>query len=418
MADGSANGSPARWGCRTICLPIAEEQYGEVVEDAQRFRRWLEESSRQMPEVFPDGFGKGFQLKDRRMSEKLGIMIRRIELADGTAWSVRPSFVMPGMIARTDEVEDGLFLRKFGVPFWAIARVFGRNPMFWYRAECALGRFSVVGTTVRKAEVPEHLLADEHHQKNNRRKRFIATTVGEGCFLGAAVAETAGTQDLTDAYGVFRREVQDVDPDYAPKTVNTDGWQATQQAWKTLFPLVVVLQCFLHAWLKIRDRAKHLGDLFSETSQRVWDVYRAINKQSCAARIRSLKNWAETNLGGVVREKVLELCRKRHLWTAAWDHPDGHRTSNMLDRLMRGMNRYFEDGQHLHGSHTANEQHCRGWVLLWNFAPWHPRVAKANNDHQSPAERLNHHRYHDHWLQNLLVSASCGGYRNPIPQKA
>jgi hypothetical protein len=30
---------------------------------------------------------------------------------------------------------------------------------------------------------------------------------------------------------------------------------------------------------------------------------------------------------------------------------------------------------------------------------------------QSPAERLNQHRYHDNWLHNLLVSASLAGYR-------
>ncbi|MBV8074786.1 MAG: hypothetical protein JO284_00200 [Planctomycetaceae bacterium] len=28
----------------------------------------------------------------------------------------------------------------------------------------------------------------------------------------------------------------------------------------------------------------------------------------------------------------------------------GHRTSKMLDRRMRGMNRDFDHGQHLHGS--------------------------------------------------------------------
>jgi len=70
-------------------------------------------------------------------------------------------------------------------------------------------------------------------------------------------------------------------------------------------------------------------------------------------RIRSLRTWAEANLSGVVREKVLDLCKKRDRWSIAYRHPEGHRTSNMLDRLMRGMNRYFEDGQHLHGSSRA-----------------------------------------------------------------
>ena len=95
---------------------------------------------------------------------------------------------MPGMVAMTDDMKHPLFLRKFGVPFWALELVFGRNHMFWYRAELSLGRFSLVGSTVRKVEIPQNLLADEHHSKNGGEKRFVATTVAEGCVLGASVA--------------------------------------------------------------------------------------------------------------------------------------------------------------------------------------------------------------------------------------
>lgn len=410
MAAGLAE-KPHR-ECRTICLPVSEDEYRRIVDDSVLFRQWIENTLAKSPELFPETISGGFHLKDRRMSAKLDVILRRIELCDATSWSIRPSFVMPGMVARTGDVEDGLFLRKFGVPFWALARVLGKNHMFWYRVECALGRFSLVGTTVRKADIPEHLLADEHHSKNAGEKQFLATTVGAGCVLGASVAASAGTEDLTGAYDVFRQEATNVQPAYAPRTVNTDGWSGTQQAWKSLFPLIIILQCFLHAWLKIRDRSKHLGELFFETGQRVWDIFRAPNKRSCSQRIRSLKSWAGKNLTGVVQDKVLDLCRKRQLWTLAFDHPDGHRTSNMLDRLMRGMNQYFAGGLYLHGSPTASEQHCRAWALLWNFAPWHPAVTKANHGFQSPAERLNKHRYSERsWLENLLVSASCNGYR-------
>ena len=209
------------------------------------------------------------------MSVKQEISIRRIVLKDGSAYSIRPSFLMPYMTARTADVEGPLFLRKFGVPFWALARVFGGDPMSWYRLECGLGRFSVVGTTVRAAALPEHLLADEHHQVLDGQKVYIATTVGQGCCLGAEPAETAGTDDLKAAYEVFKSEARDVSPEYAPKTVSTDGWKGTQAAWKTLFSKVVILLCFLHAWLKIRDRAKHLKELFVEVSRRVWEAYDA-----------------------------------------------------------------------------------------------------------------------------------------------
>jgi hypothetical protein len=83
----------------------------------------------------------------------------------------------------------------------------------------------------------------------------------------------------------------------------------------------------------------------------------------------------------------------------------------MLDRVMRGMNRYFDNGLHLHGGEEACQRHCRGWALLFNFRPWNPATARANNGWRSPAERVNKHRYHDNWLQNLLVSASLAGFR-------
>jgi hypothetical protein len=151
-------------GYRTLCLPIAEETYRRVVADPAEFRREIDDCFRRMPELFPAKFADGYQLKDDRTSSKQEVPIRRIITRDRTSYSIRPSFLMPYMTARVEDVEGPLFLRKFGVPFWALARVFGDDPMYWYRLECGLGRFSVAGTTVRRAGLPEHLLADEHHQ--------------------------------------------------------------------------------------------------------------------------------------------------------------------------------------------------------------------------------------------------------------
>lgn len=245
MAKGIATRSSR--GHRTICVPISEELYPQIVSDPREFRRTLDERFREMPELFPKNFAAGYELKDGYVSVKLGVTIRRILLSDGVAYSVRPSFVMPYMTARTENVQVPLFFRKFGVPFWALAYAFGHSPMYWYRMECGLGRFSVVGTTVRQGELPEDLLADEHHQTLDGQKIYIATTVANGCCLGAEPAETAGTDDLKVAYEVFKDEARDIDSDYHPKTVNTDGWKGTQAAWSALsedrHPLVLL------AWL-------------------------------------------------------------------------------------------------------------------------------------------------------------------------
>lgn len=414
MAEGSAT-KPTRI-IRTICLPVCEEEYQKIVNDPQEFRRFLDSCYQQMPEAFPEHFAHGYELKDDYVSKKAHVRIRRIKLKAGKAYSIRPSFVMPYMTGRTQEVEGPLFLRKFGVPCWGLAYVFGHNPMYWFRLECALGRNSIVGTTVRKVELPEHLLADEHHQPRNGTKNFIATTVGGGCCLGAEVAESAGTDELTEAYDAFRQEALNVNPQYAPQTVNTDGWKGTKAAWKALFQGIAIVQCFLHGWLKVRDRAKHLEQWFTELSQRVWDAYHAPNCRTFSRRIAALKSWATKHLNGVVLENVLDLCSKRDRWKIAYQHPGCRRTSNMLDRIMRSMNRYFDNGQHLHGSLTLSGLHTRAWALLHNFTPWNPATARKNNGWKSPAERLNKHRYHDNWLQNLLVSASLGGYRHRGPQ--
>ena len=400
-------------GYRTIGWPIPEETYQQIIDDPCAFRRTLDDCFQRMPELFPRNF-PGYQLMGHRVSVKQGVKIRRVLLKDGTTYSIRPSFLMPSMTARVEDVEGPLFLRKFGVPFWALTHVFGHDPMYWYRLECTLGRFSVVGTTVRQAELPQHLVADEHHQSRDGRKTSIATTVGGGCIPGAEPADAAGADDLKAAYEVFKDEARDLAPTYTPKTVNTDGWKGTQAAWKALFSKVVLLRCFVHAWLKIRDRAKPLKDLFAEISRRVGEAYHAPDRRSFAQRLRWLRHWATQHLSGIVLEKVLDLCEKRPRWSIAYLHPDGHRTSNMLDRLMRGMNRYFDRGQHLHGSREACRLHCRAWALLWNFTPWHPATTRKNDDWRCPAERLNQHRYHDSWLQNLMISASLGGYRCPL----
>src|SRR5215213_3694796 len=218
--------------CSTICLPIGKDAYQDLVADPSRFRAWLDAAFKDCPELFPEGFASGYVLKDDRVSTKTGVRIRRVRLnASGAAFSVRPSFVLPYQAALTDDVEKPLFLRRFGVPFWALARVFGRGPSFWYRLEVSLGRNSLVGTTVRRAGLPVGLVADEHHQSRDGDKVFVATVVAEGCCLGACVVDTADEAGLTEGYGAFKEEARDVEPGYSPETVNVGGWAATRLAW-------------------------------------------------------------------------------------------------------------------------------------------------------------------------------------------
>ena len=412
---GKADTKPAHRDNRTICLPFSQQVYNANINIALDFRKCIDERIELFPELFPPEITKGYRMKDIYYSKKQSVAIRRIEIA-GIPYSIRPSFLMPYMTGITDEVEKAIFMRKFNVPFWALSYVFGKDPMYWYRIEQSLGRNSLVGTTIRNpADIPQHLGADEKHTWILGDKVYLATTVGNECILGTSVSKDAGEQSLQDAYQVFKDEAQCLKPAYTPTTVNMDGWKATRNAWKALFTSVVIICCFLHVFIKIRDRAKKkYKDIYNEAASKLWDCYHAEKKIAFSQRIRRLIEWCQkNNMPPVIANPIKKLRENIAAYKVAYDHPDAHRTSNMVDRLMQRMHRHLFSTQYFHGSMTAAELSIRGWALIQNFAPYNPQTVKKLNGFKSPAERLNQFKYHDNWLHNLFISASLGGYRSP-----
>lgn len=407
---------PAR-GYRTLRLPIAEADYERFVNDTAYARAMLDSLYEYHTELFPENWPEGYVWHGfTDESKKQALRCRRVRVGTEKAvWTVAPVFVMPYFSARTVEVEKALFLMKFHVPCWALAYVFGRDPMYWYRLEQGLGRFSVVGTTVKTpAALPDDLVADEKHSRLKGQKVYIATTAGGECILGASVAEAASEPALTDAYGVFANEARALKPDYQPQTVNTDGWSATQAAWTAVFPTITVILCFLHAFLKVRDRAtKALAEHFEPLRERIWNAYHAPSKASFAQRLRRLYEWASEQLPeSPMKAHTLNLCKKRSRFSRAYDHGTAHRTSNMVDRLMRFLDRACFNGQYFHGTAASAELRVRALALLWNFCPSSPQTIKKHGGQSSPAVRLNNKAYSDNWLENLLASGSINGIRH------
>ena len=180
------------------------------MDDPAQYRQYLTQMLRQHPELFPKDMHQGFTFHDCYASVKQDLIVRRIKLqATGAVFTLRPSFVMPYMIARTEEVEKALYLRQWGVSFDALAYVFGRDAMFWYRAWLAFGRPSLLGTTVKEPQkLPRDLVADEKLTRVARQQVYVPTTVGSGCFLGVSVVEAADTETLERGYGEFAKEAK------------------------------------------------------------------------------------------------------------------------------------------------------------------------------------------------------------------
>lgn len=274
---------------KTLVLPFDEATYDELLADTSAYKAYVQSWIDRSPELFPDTIGEGWSLNGlTRESAKQGIRLRRIiTKIDQDVWRIRPAFMMPYMTCETETAEPILFLRKWA-PAWALAHAFRTDVMFIHRVTLQMGRYNIVGTTAKQPEaLPEHVGADEKHTTISGEKVYAATTVAENCFWGASISPGAGEAELTEAYRQFQREAQQVQPDYQPQTVNTDGWQATMNAWQRLFPSICLIQCFLHAVLRIRNAATTATMAwYQRIIERVWDAYAATTKRQFSQRLR------------------------------------------------------------------------------------------------------------------------------------
>ncbi len=96
-------------GHKTICIPCSQQQYEQVVDDPEKFRRLLDHQIETTPELFPPEIRRGYGMKDVYSSRKTGWKLRRIELRNLQCYLVRPCFLMPYLSGRTEEVQAPLF---------------------------------------------------------------------------------------------------------------------------------------------------------------------------------------------------------------------------------------------------------------------------------------------------------------------
>jgi hypothetical protein len=413
MKPGQVEPRPPSRGHKHICLPFeSEAHYRACVEHLTQYREYLMKLLALHPEIFPQAMAAGFSFHDTYHSRKQpGLRLRRIKLTHTSeVFTLRPSFAMPYLIARTEEVEKALYLRQWDVPFEAMAYVFGRNAMFWYRAWLAFGRPSLVGSTVKAPErMPEHLVADEKITWLDGAEVCVPTTAGGGCVLGMSLAPAADGAALKAAYGEFAAEAAELFPDYQPLSVCTDGWAATREAWRKLFPKVTLVLCFLHSILKIADRCR--GALRHEVLDKAWEVYRATTRGAFAQRVRRLREWSRVHLEGAVAEVVEKLCARRADFLPAYDCPGAARTSNAVDRLLNVVDRHLYAMRYCHGTTQSARLAVRAMGMQWNFHPYGSRLRREGPERVSPFADLNGFQYHSNWLHNFLIASSMGGLR-------
>ena len=97
---------------------MIRQQYDGIWQDAERLRAFVDEWAQLAPELFPEDFDQGYCLHGfGRESRKLsGLKLRKIVLADGTPYWLRPSFVTSYMTGTVDQLAYPLLLAAMVFP--------------------------------------------------------------------------------------------------------------------------------------------------------------------------------------------------------------------------------------------------------------------------------------------------------------
>lgn len=405
-------------GCRIIRIPISAIEYEKCQNDCKLFRAQIDLMYKSHPELFPQDMCKGYFLHDKVKTKKLECVFRRISIGSGKqkeVYKIMPCDICPYMTGSVSEVEKGLLLKGFGVPGWVISYILGKDEMYWERQERSLGRFSIVGTTVKKGEkLPKDYVCDEKFTWMGKKLVYVAMTSAQECVLGSSIAMSTTEADFTVAYGVFAKEARNIAPKFAPKTVNTDGFKSTQNAWKNNFKNIVIVLCFLHSVLSIKKLIKGQYMNFKPLMDKIWQTYRAENRQDFENSMEDIYIWTQENIEHAkVKEKVNKMYNRTFEYAVAYDHEKAHRTSNQVDRQMNAFDRVIYNRQYFHGHRATSELKVRAWALLHNFMPYAQRTMKVKNPklYPSRAAELNCFAYRQNWLENLFCSASLNGFK-------
>lgn len=360
-------------GTKIIRLPISEIAYGQIIKEPKDFRDFIDTLDDKYKNLFEEDFSLGYSLHDIRYSKKMALKYRRIGFGSNI-YTIHPSFVLPYWSGKTANCKNGIKLFLQGVSLDKVVNCYGENQQKWLNRVHHLGHFSIVGTSIRSIDkLPKDLTSDEKITFLNGQEVYACITTGNNCILGADISLREDERGLQNSYGVFKEEILNVSEIYQPNSVNTDGWPATRKAWKSLFESITLILCFLHTYIKIRNIAQaeaHKNLLF----QQVWGAFKAETKELFIEKITELEQWAAQNINSLTVLKQIENMKNRaELYATSYDCK-GNRTSNMVDRAIRPMEKFLTNSQYFHGNLQSAQLTIRALAIGYNFLPFCQRT--------------------------------------------
>ena len=137
----------------------------------------------------------------------------------------------------------------------------------------------------------------------------------------------------------------------------------SKEAWLRLFPTLLIIRCFLHAFLRIHERCRS-NPLFPRVRHLVWRIYHARSQRNYYYHFDKFLTFARQHLTEEAFKAVERFKRKRDELRQGLLHPGCHRVSTMLERHMQLMTCCLYMARDFHGHRDSVHLLVRSWALL------------------------------------------------------
>jgi hypothetical protein len=190
---------------------------------------------------------------------------------------------------------------------------------------------------------------------------------------------------------------------YEPDSVTTDGWKASQNAWKTQVPDVDIMECLLHGRKRLSATLDEYNKAHPETSaenrQKIRtdfeQIFAASNLAAFSQRIRrAIEVYAEEP---ILLKRLQILKDKRFLFTNHFKFEQAPAFSAPLDRSMRFLDEKLQSFGQFRSSDSIDPM-LNAWAIVNNLRSFLPGAKKAG---QSLAEFFGADLHGIPWMEAL-----------------
>jgi hypothetical protein len=128
--------------------------------------------------------------------------------------------------------------------------------------------------------------------------------------------------------------------------------------------------------------------LKNELFNQVWEAYDADNKTDFICKITQIDDWAKKNINSLtVLAQVEKMKNNAEFFATSFDC-QGKRTSNMVDRAIKPMDKFLSNAQYFHGNLSSAQLTIRAFAIGYNFLPFCQRTIKGKKNSIWLAEQL------------------------------